>query len=626
MVTYAGATGVTDSFVSTSINTFYSLTSAGVLTQRNVPLTNVQKRSEIYLGFTAHPVAGTIQTAQVEPSISINEMAQTREYCNAIGFVNESIKVSPNGANLNLNLSSGFVHKLGVGYANNPIDPSVAPVGPGVGTGWAWQYRTQTGVATANTSVLDVAYYDNAGTRTAISGTKFCTHRFYAAPSGLIRAQLGQVTYSTMAAALAGLPSESYVTYSAFATNFVLIGMLTVASNATALNVTTECMFSPVSKFGELAGGGSGGTSTTTLQQAYNNSVTPEITTANGQGALSLKRGTAADTDDVLDIQNGAGAITAKITGAGEISGNGATLAGLTASQIVATDANKKLQTLAVATYPSLTELSRVKGVTSAIQTQLNAKGSGTVTSVTGTAPVSVATGTTTPVISMAAATDSVPGYLTAADHTTFAAKQASLTLTTTGTSGAATLVGATLNIPQYAGGSSGGGSSFTKEYYYATTAGTSLSDYYAMKMKSLDASPSWDTSGWSAGLSGFKGKVMLPFAATSFNISFRLRLYNATGTTWNAGSTVGMRVAFVPLNYYNSGTPVASATMNYTIVNQVPTGYAVNDVDASFQAFTAQSISLTAGQIYGVSLYSTGSGVQTALGECAMSIEYKGA
>lgn len=44
----------------------------------------------------------------------------------------------------------------------------------------------------------------------------------------------------------------------------------------------------------------------------------------------------------------------------------------LTASQIVATDANKKLQTLAVATYPSLTELAFVKGVTSAIQTQIN--------------------------------------------------------------------------------------------------------------------------------------------------------------------------------------------------------------------------------------------------------------
>jgi hypothetical protein len=42
-------------------------------------------------------------------------------------------------------------------------------------------------------------------------------------------------------------------------------------------------------------------------------------------------------------------------------------------------------------------------------------------------------------------------GALSTADFTTFAAKQNAITLTTTGTSGAATLTGATLNIPQYA-------------------------------------------------------------------------------------------------------------------------------------------------------------------------------
>lgn len=46
----------------------------------------------------------------------------------------------------------------------------------------------------------------------------------------------------------------------------------------------------------------------------------------------------------------------------------------LTASELVATDGSKKLSSLAVATYPSLTELAYVKGVTSAIQTQFAAK------------------------------------------------------------------------------------------------------------------------------------------------------------------------------------------------------------------------------------------------------------
>lgn len=45
-----------------------------------------------------------------------------------------------------------------------------------------------------------------------------------------------------------------------------------------------------------------------------------------------------------------------------------------TASTIAAFGASKTLQSLSTATYPSLTELSYVKGVTSAIQTQLNGK------------------------------------------------------------------------------------------------------------------------------------------------------------------------------------------------------------------------------------------------------------
>jgi hypothetical protein len=58
----------------------------------------------------------------------------------------------------------------------------------------------------------------------------------------------------------------------------------------------------------------------------------------------------------------------------------------------------------------------------------------GTVTSVSGTAPVSVATGTTTPVISMARSTAAVDGYLAAADFTMFAAKMSSDFSNATGT------------------------------------------------------------------------------------------------------------------------------------------------------------------------------------------------
>lgn len=49
-------------------------------------------------------------------------------------------------------------------------------------------------------------------------------------------------------------------------------------------------------------------------------------------------------------------------------------MSALTASQILALDASKNIQSLSTVTYPSLTELSYIKGLTSSAQTQINSK------------------------------------------------------------------------------------------------------------------------------------------------------------------------------------------------------------------------------------------------------------
>lgn len=79
----------------------------------------------------------------------------------------------------------------------------------------------------------------------------------------------------------------------------------------------------------------------------------------------------------------------------------------------------------------------------------------GGVTSVSGTSPIA-SSGGSTPAISISQADASTDGYLISTDWNTFDGKQDAITLTTTGTSGAATLIGSTLNIPQYSGGTSG--------------------------------------------------------------------------------------------------------------------------------------------------------------------------
>jgi hypothetical protein len=95
-----------------------------------------------------------------------------------------------------------------------------------------------------------------------------------------------------------------------------------------------------------------------------------------------FRRNNSGQTANIVEIQTEANALLAGFDKAGKISVPSANVSGLTASEIVLTDASKNLVSAAVATYPSLTELSYVKGVTSGIQSQLNAKGTGNVTKV----------------------------------------------------------------------------------------------------------------------------------------------------------------------------------------------------------------------------------------------------
>ena len=79
----------------------------------------------------------------------------------------------------------------------------------------------------------------------------------------------------------------------------------------------------------------------------------------------------------------------------------------------------------------------------------------GTVTSVTGTAPISVATGTTTPVISISQATTSTNGYLSSTDWNTFNNKQPAGTYvnSVSGTTGRITSTGGTTPVIDLASG-----------------------------------------------------------------------------------------------------------------------------------------------------------------------------
>lgn len=109
--------------------------------------------------------------------------------------------------------------------------------------------------------------------------------------------------------------------------------------------------------------------------------------------------------------------------GSGTVTSVAALTLGTSGTDLSSTVANSTTTPVITLNVPTASAANR--GVlSSADWTTFNNKGSGTVTSVTGTAPV-VSSGGTTPAISMAAATTSVSGYLTSTDWNTFNNKQA---------------------------------------------------------------------------------------------------------------------------------------------------------------------------------------------------------
>jgi len=90
-----------------------------------------------------------------------------------------------------------------------------------------------------------------------------------------------------------------------------------------------------------------------------------------------------------------------------------------------------------------------VASSTGVLSTQTIPTGTGTVTAVTASTPLA-SSGGTAPNITIQQSSSSQDGFLSSTDWTTFNNKQSAISLTTTGTSGAATFIANTLNIPQY--------------------------------------------------------------------------------------------------------------------------------------------------------------------------------
>ena len=336
LIIYPGSTGNTALYVSSATETYILLTSGLTLIQQTTFPTPQQRRQNLYLGKFGHGNRQFLINAFNEPDSALSPVSQLRDMFTAVKLVNDGVLASANGANLNINTSAGVLYGLGIGYVTNKLNPNSLTINSQSPA--TFQYRTQTGGTAANTTLIEPGFYDNNGVRTAISGVKATNQRIYLLQNGQIRVQYGQTEYNQLAAAVAALQNEVFVTFPNFRDNGILIGILSILSSCSDLTDTSKAQFFSVSKFGELIGA-AGGTSTTTLQQAYNNSSEPEIVINSTLDGFSLKNGTgnADNVSQLLQGINSGGTVTSFIRADGAFSGTSIFGTGLTATTVSAT-------------------------------------------------------------------------------------------------------------------------------------------------------------------------------------------------------------------------------------------------------------------------------------------------
>jgi hypothetical protein len=315
-VSWSAKTDVAVTNIGTQPITFVAIDSSGNVVQQATDFSGALHRQYIVIGTIIHTNLTTVTAVNQGQHLAISPQAQLNDLFQSLAGFNITGNIfSANGANLNLNKTAGEIFKQGANYSTSANDPNIVVTGSL--TVATFRYNNQTGSASGILSAIDPNNYDLAGVTTAVSVNKFTIQRIYLFSSNLLAIQRGQIEYNSLAEAKASIQTETFIVNPSIVPNGVLRSYLIVQQGATALNSATKAFFLEAPKFGGTAG--VGGLSVSTLQNAYDNSISPEILTDTTRGAVSVKRGSGADTDTVIEILNGSGTVTSSVDGNGLI-------------------------------------------------------------------------------------------------------------------------------------------------------------------------------------------------------------------------------------------------------------------------------------------------------------------
>lgn len=234
--------------------TWWFINAAGAVTQQITPPTAADRRTKIFIGATAYDGIGAIVELVASPQILSQGIGQMNDLFLDLGpFGISGNTITPNGANLMLNCSTGSVFAPSWAYAPTPLNPHSAPTLAQTPMFW-----TQ-GLSTSLTfpppqNTFDPANYDNGGVLTPVGGgvnssTVQRVFKFAADTANRqTTIQYGQTVYPNLTAALNSIGQTNYIVNPQFTIGALVAWIVTIRT-ATNLSDPAQCVIVPASKF-----------------------------------------------------------------------------------------------------------------------------------------------------------------------------------------------------------------------------------------------------------------------------------------------------------------------------------------------------------------------------------------
>jgi hypothetical protein len=262
-VTWPAQTGITVTNLATSDTTWLYIDSSGNVQQRTEYYTDEQLETTIIIGQLVHPSRTYINLARTNPNVAYATDKQYEQFIRSFGPIKVSgHSISPNGANLKLNRTSGKAFSLGRNWINNTDDPSVVSDPAQTDCTFFRYYRGATAgsfITVPNQTAIDPTKYDNgSGTLATVPGGKYTIQRLFYYPNTptLLGVYYGRAEYNSISVAAANIDLENFSEIENTRTNAIFAGYLIVKSGATDLTNTADALIIQSGSFRSTSSGG----------------------------------------------------------------------------------------------------------------------------------------------------------------------------------------------------------------------------------------------------------------------------------------------------------------------------------------------------------------------------------